>query len=348
MPCKPGTVNDAERETSRRRPPAERSRGFRAGRRRHCRATVAACLPDRSVPPASRATPAYRRGAAGGVRGEPVEAGAGGNHRAAVLCGDHRMLRADDRLTRRARLTARPLENLQVIGTGTDDPGRRTVPERCLRNARRSAHRHREGASRVAASPPEPRPVILRVERSWRVEVDARANARIAHRHQAERGRLRRRLPLQRVVEDPGDEGAHAEALGSRPAANLPSEALVKRYGRSHDAENSRISSAHQAETGARRRSRRGIVSGSGPGSTMTGAKAVPRVSASPRGVDEFLDGMQNGDEIGTPRMPEGEFEAVRSRDRRPATGPARPPLTETASRFRRNVSARDLPVGAS
>ena len=47
-----------------------------------------------------------------------------------------------------------------------------------------------------------------------------------------------RRTPLQRVVEDLGDEGAHAEVLGSRAPANLPLEALVERYGISHDAEN--------------------------------------------------------------------------------------------------------------
>ncbi len=66
------------------------------------------------------------------------------------------------------------------------------------------------------------------------------AKTRIAHRHQAERSPPRRCPPFQRVVEGLGDKRTHAEALGSRPSANLPSEVLVKGCDRSHDAERNR------------------------------------------------------------------------------------------------------------
>lgn len=53
--------------------------------------------------------------------------------------------------------------------------------------------------------------------------------------------------PLQRVVQDFAYECTHTQPLGSSPLANLSSEALVKRYGDSHDAQHNWLSSIHQA-----------------------------------------------------------------------------------------------------
>jgi len=62
--------------------------------------------------------------------GEPIEVGVGGNHGTAVFHRDRRVLSVGDQLPRRTRSTAQPLENLQMIGTRTDDPGRRPFDER--------------------------------------------------------------------------------------------------------------------------------------------------------------------------------------------------------------------------
>ena len=61
---------------------------------------------------------------------EPAEIGVGGNHGTAVFHRYRRVLSVGDQLPRGTRFTAQPLENLQVIGTGTDDPGRRPFDER--------------------------------------------------------------------------------------------------------------------------------------------------------------------------------------------------------------------------
>ena len=91
-------------------------------------------------------------------------------------------------------------------------------------------------APELPASSTEPSFVFLRVESSWSVEDDSRAGPDAAHGDQSEGRRLRHLATLQRIVQSPCYEGAHAEAAGFGLAAHLFGKPVVKGNRRSHDA----------------------------------------------------------------------------------------------------------------
>jgi hypothetical protein len=71
--------------------------------------------------------------------------------------------------------------------------------------------------------------VVSRVDGSRPIEIDTRSRTVAVNGNQPERPRRLRRLPaLERIVERPGDEGAHADALGGRRAAHLRRHPVVK------------------------------------------------------------------------------------------------------------------------
>ena len=88
--------------------------------------------------------------------------------------------------------------------------------------------------------------IVLGIERTRSVEVDARARPDTAHRHQPERRRVGALALLERVVQGLGNERAHADAPGGRFAAHLPGESVIKGNGRSHGEENNNHASMHQ------------------------------------------------------------------------------------------------------
>ena len=78
--------------------------------------------------------------------------------------------------------------------------------------------------------------VILCVKCSRPVEIDPGAGMNTTHRHQNERGRLRRLPTLHRIIQRPCSECAYADAGGVRFTAHLPGEAIIKRNCGPHDA----------------------------------------------------------------------------------------------------------------
>jgi len=82
----------------------------------------------------------------------------------------------------------------------------------------------------------EPGFVILCVECSRSVEVDARAGLNAAHGQQPEGGRLGRFATFQSVVQRFGDKGAEAEATGFSCATHLLYMLVVKGDSGPHDA----------------------------------------------------------------------------------------------------------------
>ena len=88
--------------------------------------------------------------------------------------------------------------------------------------------------------------IVLGLKRSRLVEIDARARTDAAYRHQPERGWLGALSLLERIVQGPGNERAHADAPGGRFPAHLSGESVVKGNGRSHGEENNDHASLHQ------------------------------------------------------------------------------------------------------
>ena len=82
----------------------------------------------------------------------------------------------------------------------------------------------------------EPGFVILCVECSRSVEIDAWAGVNAAYGHQPEGRRLGRFATLQSVVQRFGDEGADADAAGFGCATHLLCKLVVKGDSGSHDA----------------------------------------------------------------------------------------------------------------
>ncbi|HJS73873.1 MAG TPA: hypothetical protein VJ921_06260 [Vicinamibacteria bacterium] len=83
-------------------------------------------------------------------------------------------------------------------------------------------------------APGEDRFVLLDIQSSGTIQIDARASSFSLHGYQTKRRRFGRYLPFERIVERPGDERADAQALLCRAAPNLLRQAIVEGNGRSH------------------------------------------------------------------------------------------------------------------
>ena len=95
------------------------------------------------------------------------------------------------------------------------------------------------------SAPAMPGFIVVGIERTRSVEIDAGARTDTTYRHQPERRGLGTLSPLERIVQGPGNERAHADAPGGRFPAHLPCESVVKGNGRAHDEENNSHSSLH-------------------------------------------------------------------------------------------------------
>lgn len=79
-----------------------------------------------------------------------------------------------------------------------------------------------------ASTPAVPGFIVLGVKRARSVKIDAGARPDTAHRHQLERRRLGATSPFERIVQDPGNERAHADAPGGRFPAHLSGEPIFE------------------------------------------------------------------------------------------------------------------------
>ena len=93
--------------------------------------------------------------------------------------------------------------------------------------------------------PPELKLVFIDVESARSVEVYTAARSAPANRDKPKWRLARRLAALERIVQRPGDEGAHAQALFGSFAADLPGKAVIERNSGSHYAEHNMNTSVH-------------------------------------------------------------------------------------------------------
>ena len=95
----------------------------------------------------------------------------------------------------------------------------------------------------------EPKLVFNDVKRARPVEVNTATRSAATNCDKPKRRLARRLAALERIVQRPGDEGAHAQALFSSFAAYLRGKLVIKRNCRSHYAQHNIDASVHNATT---------------------------------------------------------------------------------------------------
>ena len=93
---------------------------------------------------------------------------------------------------------------------------------------------------------PELKPVIIDIKSARSVQVYTAARSAPANRDKPKWRLARRLAALERIVQRPGDEGAHAQALFGSFAADLPGKLVINRNSRSHYAQHNISTSVHK------------------------------------------------------------------------------------------------------
>ena len=93
--------------------------------------------------------------------------------------------------------------------------------------------------------PPELKLVFIDVKRARSVQVYTAARSAPANRDKPKWRLAQRLAALERIVQRPGDEGAHAQALFGSFAADLPSKLVINRNSRSHCAQHNMNTPVH-------------------------------------------------------------------------------------------------------
>ena len=94
--------------------------------------------------------------------------------------------------------------------------------------------------------PPELKLVFIDVKSARSVQVYTAARSAPANRDKPKWRLARRLAALERIVQRPGDEGAHAQALFGSFAADLPGKLVINRNSRSHYAQHNISTSVHK------------------------------------------------------------------------------------------------------